>query len=142
MIQYDQVATLKSSNDCKPYADPFEDYSSSGSMEYFNDIDKESLALQSPGSGGAMNKATALGHAANMHESHRTEIDALKLQLKTVQDALKDKTVAKDILDANLKRILNAVNKLSTEKKSLTESTKELRKQLEQSSAKLLQYKQ
>lgn len=61
----------------------------------------------------------------------KSEIARLKDDLRNTENALKDKSVAKEILDGNLKRILNAVNKISTEKKALIEANGVLEKKLE-----------
>ena len=70
----------------------------------------------------------------------KSEIAKLKDELRNTENALKDKSVAKEILDGNLKRILNAVNKISTEKKALIEANSVLEKKLEMLESKGLQH--
>lgn len=110
------------------YVDPFEDYSSSGSID-FTEFGKKSVPRQPE-------KLISKDVAGNLQSeeliaSLRAEISELKADLHKTESALKDKSVAKEILDGNLKRILNAVNKLSAEKKALAESNQELQRKLE-----------
>lgn len=81
-----------------------------------------------------------MNYANNIHESYKAQILQLSEELDKTKEALKDKTVAKDILDGNLKRILAAVNKLSAEKQALSETNKQMQKKIDDLTTKLLSY--